>query len=144
MTLQPTVLLHEAYLRLEQTAPGNWSSRTHFLATASCVMRGVLVDYVRERRARKRGGDWDRVSLDWAADTVSDAGIGLSDLIDIDDALKRLASIDERQARIVEMRFFGGLEHEEIAGVLGISLATVKRDWRFARAWLYEAMRGGA
>jgi RNA polymerase sigma factor (TIGR02999 family) len=140
MTLQPTVLLHETYLRLENRS--DWASRTHFIATASRAMRHVLVDYVRHNTAAKRGRNWLRIPLnDASAEAEPDAS--LVDLLELDHALNNLAQLDVRKARVVELRFFGGLEFEEIAESLGVALPTVKRDWRFARAWLYDQIRDG-
>lgn len=132
-TLQATALVHEAYLRLASQRDKEWKNRTHFLAVAAQAMRRVLVDCARARYAKKRGGDMYRVEFDanlvvtenWAAE-----------LLDIDVALSRLAELDERQAKVVEMRFFAGLTEPEIAQLLGISERTVKREWEFARAWL--------
>lgn len=134
MTLQPTALVHEAYLRLAGNQAGDWQDRRHFLAAAAQVMRHVLVDCARTRRAQKRGGDLCRVEL--YADVPAPQDWAL-DLLDLDEALGRLAKLDERQARIVEMRFFVGLTVLEIAGILGLSERTIKREWEFARAWLH-------
>ena len=141
-TLQPTALVNEAYLRLVDQRKAGWRSRSHFLGLAARAMRRILVDHARRRRAAKRGGGAHRISLDeavelepreWPAPGV--------DLIALDAALEGLARLDERQGRIVELRFFGGLSVRETAGVLGISPATVKRDWSMARAWLYRELR---
>ncbi|MGI8742679.1 MAG: sigma-70 family RNA polymerase sigma factor [Bryobacteraceae bacterium] len=137
-TLQPTALVHEAYLKLMQQQAGNWQNRAHFFAIASQVMRRILVDHARSRRAVKRGGLERRVTLN---EGVFAAGNQAIDLIILDEALHRLAEFDERQSRIVELRFFGGLSLEEIAVVLDMSPRTVKRDWSVARAWLYGELR---
>jgi RNA polymerase sigma factor (TIGR02999 family) len=143
MTLQPTVLLHEAYLRLDGHSAAHWNSRTHFFATSSRAMHNVLVDYVRERTARKRGGGWERVPLEIANEELDDPlALQLSDVLALNDALNRLEQFDLRKARVVELRFFAGLEYEEISEMLSVSLPTVKRDWQFARAWLFEEIRG--
>jgi RNA polymerase sigma factor (TIGR02999 family) len=132
--------VHEAWLRL---AGHGWKSRTHFLALASRTMRMVLIDAVRARMAQKREGEWER--LEWTPG-VEMAGAGVSvpveQIIEIDRALDELALKDERKARVVEMRFFGGLEFPEIAEALEISLSTAKRDWEFSRAWLFGRLAG--
>jgi RNA polymerase sigma-70 factor, ECF subfamily len=131
-TLQSTVLVHEAFLQLAGTSKVDWQSRAHFFALASRAMRRVLVDHARAVNADKRPGAHQRVELD--------SGLGASenivDLLALDEALERLATWDERQSQIVEMRFFAGLNFEEIAEVIGISERTAKRDWTMARAWL--------
>jgi RNA polymerase sigma-70 factor (ECF subfamily) len=132
-TLQPTALVHEVYLRLLGSTGIEWSSRTHFFRLAATVMRRILVDHARNRKAGKRGGDHVRISLDQffgATEQVTDL------VIDVDAALTRLAVIDQRQAKVVEMRFFAGLSEEEIGGILNLSSRTVKREWAMARAWL--------
>jgi RNA polymerase sigma factor (TIGR02999 family) len=139
-TLQPTALVHEAYLRLAGQRAPEWPDRAHFFAMAAGVMRHVLVDHARRNRAAKRGGSACRVSLDEAAA----AGPPLElEVIALDEALQELATLDADQARIVELRFFGGLTVEEAAAVLGVSAATVQRDWRTARAWLYRRIAHG-
>lgn len=138
-TLQPTALVHEAYMRLVVDRDSGWNGRDHFFAVAAMAMRQILVDHARRRKADKRGGDWERVTLDAA---VAPAGTEL-DLVDLDAALARLAEHDPRQARVVTLRFFGGLSNEGVAEVLGISRATVANDWRFARAWLAGELRRG-
>jgi len=132
-TLQATALVNEAYLRLVGGG-GHWQNRAHFFAVASGVMRRVLVDYARAKRAAKRPGSRQKVALDEEL-VISEERF--ESIIDIDRALSRLASMDARQSRIVEMRHFGGLTVEETAEVLGVSVNTVKRDWSVARAWLY-------
>jgi RNA polymerase sigma factor (TIGR02999 family) len=140
-TLQPTALVHEAFLRLIERNPGDYKGRTHFLATAATAMRSVLVDYVRARCAAKRGAGWCRITLDQAAAFQPQGEI---DFVALDEALARLARLKERAARIVELRFFGGLSVEETADHLGVSARTVKGDWRAARAWLRAELAGGS
>jgi RNA polymerase sigma factor (TIGR02999 family) len=135
-TLQPTALVHEAFLRLAG-ADVSFGDRTHFIRAASQAMRRVLVDHARARNAAKRGGNL-RITLDESLVAQDDRDV---DLLVLDDALNRLAAAEPRWARVVELRFFGGLEITEVATVLDISPATAKRDWRFARAWLAKAMR---
>lgn len=134
-TLQPTALVNEAYLKLVDITYVDWQDRAHFFAVASQVMRHILVDYARAKATDKRGGDVQRLALDEAISFSKEQDI---DLLALDDALKQLAAFDEQQSRIVEMRFFGGLSVEETAVVLGISPATVKREWALAKAWLYR------
>jgi|SRR5580704_2024910 RNA polymerase sigma factor (TIGR02999 family) len=136
-SLQPTALVHEAYLRLFGDATIKWQNRAHFFAISAQVMRRILVDYARSRGADKRGGSWAKVSLD---DAMIGSFARLDDFLILDEAMKRLARFDLRQSQIVELRFFGGLSEEETAEVLGVSTRTVKRDWRLARAWLYEQL----
>jgi RNA polymerase sigma factor (TIGR02999 family) len=136
-TLQSAALVHEAYMRLLDQRPFATENRAHFLAVASRLMRQILVDYARSHRAAKRGAD-RRVELDATLILPQEKN---TDLVALDDALNDLASLDEQQGRIVEMRFFGGLATEEIAHVLGISESTVKRDWNVAKAWLIRQMR---
>jgi RNA polymerase sigma-70 factor (ECF subfamily) len=136
-TLQPTALVNEAYLRLVQQQQVAWQGRAHFLAVAAQVMRHILVDKARARKAGKRGGIQHQITLD---DAVAVAGSRSIDLMALDEALTRLAALDERQSRIVELRFFGGLSIEEVALVLGISERTAKRDWTMARAWLHQEL----
>jgi RNA polymerase sigma factor (TIGR02999 family) len=132
-TLQPTALVNEAYLRLVDQKRVAWQNRAHFLGVAAQMMRRILVDHARGRKARKRGGTKAHVTLDERL--VPAAGPGL-ELLALDEALGELAALDPQQARIVELRAFGGLSVEETAEVLGISTATVKRHWAFAQAWL--------
>ncbi len=132
-TLQPTALLHEAYLRLLGQNHREWKSRSHFLAAAAQAMRHVLVDWARAHSAKKRGGLMKKVELD-AAKVSSE--IWPEQILDLDAALRQLSEHHPRYARVVELRFFGGLTDEEIAEVLGVSDRTVGRDWEFARAWL--------
>ncbi|MEP7336647.1 MAG: sigma-70 family RNA polymerase sigma factor [Acidobacteriota bacterium] len=134
-TLQPTALVHEAWLRLAQTNRLTWQNRAHFLGVAAELMRRVLVDHARRRSAEIRGGGETRLALDEALGVSNQKEVGL---LALDDALTSLAALDPRQSRIVELKYFGGLEIEEIAEVVGISPATVKRDWQWARAWLHR------
>jgi len=133
-TLQATALVHEAYLRLVDQRAG-WKSRSHFFAIAASMMRRILVDHAKENRASKRGGGLPKASLDEAL-TVSESQP--IDLVALNDALSELEKIDPQRSQIVELRFFGGLSNEESAEVLGISPATVQRQWAGARAWLYR------
>lgn len=141
-TLAPTALVNELYLRLVDQRRTSWQNRAHFFGLAAQLMRRILVDYARTRSAGKRGGGVARIPLDEVldGDALPDDS-GVADVLAIDDALERLASIDPDQARIVELRFFGGLNVDEIAAVLGRSPRTVKREWRLARAWLYRELR---
>jgi len=136
-TLRPTALVHEAYLRLMGQDRAKWQNRSQFFAIASEMMRRVLVDHARERKADKRGGAAVRVAL---AEDVAATDAREVDLIALDSALDELAAMDPRQGRVVEMRFFGGLDTAQIADVLDVSRATVDRDWRFARTWLYRRL----
>jgi RNA polymerase sigma factor (TIGR02999 family) len=137
-TLAPTALVHEVYLRLVNHRRATWENRAQFFAVASQLMRRILVDYARARRARKRGGTATLVSLDSAGDLPG--SVGTADVLAIDEAVSKLAAHDADQARIVELRFFAGLTVEEIAHVLQRSPRTVKREWRLARAWLYREL----
>jgi RNA polymerase sigma factor (TIGR02999 family) len=137
-TLQPTALVHEAYLRLVETRSRNFRSRAYFFGVASQLMRRVLVDHARKHRAAIRGGGLAKLSLDEAGDLPDGREL---DLVALDDALNTLASIDPRQSRIVELRFFGGLSVEETAELLEVSPATIKRDWSWAKAWLYREIK---
>jgi len=133
-TLQPTALVHEAYMKLLKDRPERWQNRAHFCAIAAHAMRQILIERARARDALKRGGGQPRVTFDETLPAaVAERPI---DLIALDAALERLAVLDEGQARIVELRFFGGLSIEETADAMGISPATVKRHWAVARAWL--------
>ena len=139
-TLQPTALVHEAYLRLLDQRDVVWQNRAHFLAVVSQMMRRILVDHARARLAAKRSGRWARVTLGM----VGDAAIAANqiDLLDLDAALNRLATFDARKSRIAELRFFGGLSLEEMGQVLDVSPKTVERDWQAARAWLFKTLTG--
>ena len=140
-TLQSTALVHEAYLRLAQGSPRELENRAHFFAVASNLMRQILVDYARSHRAAKRGGGEFKLTL---TDGLAVAGkredVGEVDLLALNEAMTGLAKLDSEQARVVELRFFGGLSIEETAAVMNISPATVKRDWATARAWLHREM----
>ena len=139
-TLQPTALVHEAYLRLVKADGLEWRNRAHFFAVAATIMRQILVDHARNRSAAKRGGGAVTVALDLA---VAPQPGNVVDLIVLDNAMKRLGALDQRQCRIVELRFFGGLSIEETARVVDISPATAKREWATARLWLHHAMKPG-
>jgi RNA polymerase sigma factor (TIGR02999 family) len=132
-TLNATALVHEAYLKLVDQTQVNWQNRVHFYAVAAGAMRRILVDYARRRQAGKRGGDQVLVTFN---EELMSAEAKAEQIIELDDALNRLAEVHPRQQKVVELRFFAGLKEDEIAESLRISLATVKRDWRLARAWL--------
>lgn len=135
-TLQPTALVHEAYLRLIKQDQVVWQNRTHFFAMASEMMRRILVDYARTQQAEKRGGEAIRLTLDAALDlAVPQPDINL---IVLDDALNELSELDPRQTKLVELRYFGGLSVEETAEVMQLSVATVMREWKIAKMWLYR------
>ncbi len=138
-TLQPTALVHETYLRLTDFH-GAWSNRGHFFAVAATAMRRILVEHARGRNAIKRGNGATRLSIDDVDVAASVESTDAVDLVALDDALDRLSTLDARQARIVELRFFGGLTVEETARVVGISERTVKREWQVSRAWLRREM----
>lgn len=138
-TLQPTALVHEAYLKLIRSSDGQWKDRVHFCAVAATAMRQILHDRARRRRAAKRGGDAKRVPMDHLATNAGDAPV---DLIALDDAMQRLSDLDARQARIVELRFFGGLTTEEVGSVLNLSGRTIQKEWRRIRAWLGRELEG--
>lgn len=132
-TLQPTALVHEAYLRLVDQNRVDWRGRTHFVAAGAAMMRRILIDHARTKRRSKRGGGWGRVALDEAAGPETKGEVELLDLID---AIEALAAVDPDQARVVELRFFGGLTVEEVADFLGVSKRKVEADWTHAKAWL--------
>lgn len=132
-TLQPTALVHEAYLRLAGQEQA-WENRSHFFAVAAHLMRAILVDHARKRHAAKRGGKLVQIQLDGAPVAINAT---LSYILDVDRAIDKLASWDPRQAKVVVFRFFGGLNEDEIAEVLSVSVRTVKRDWQMAKAWLH-------
>jgi RNA polymerase sigma factor (TIGR02999 family) len=137
-TLQSTALVHEAYLRLTRQKPVHFENRAHFLAVSAQLMRQILVEYARRRRAAKRDGGY-KVALDGSELSLKQRTV---DLTELDDALKDLARLDPHQSQIVELRFFGGLTIEETPQALGISPATVKREWTTARVWLHHQMKG--
>ena len=137
-TLQPTALVHEAYLKLVDISDISWQDRAHFFAVASNVMRHILVDHARARLTEKRGSEFQRIALE---DVISFYNQPDVDLVELDEALLQLAKFDEQQSRIVELRFFGGLTIDETAHVLGISSATVKREWTLAKAWLFRRLK---
>ena len=139
-TLQPTALVHEAYLRLVNQADADWQSRAHFFAVAAQAMRHILVDRARARQTAKRGGDRHKLPLDAVWNIASDRE---EYLLALDEALQKLAALDQQQSRIVELRFFGGLTLEETAEVLHISTKTVQRDWLMARGWLHREVTKG-
>jgi RNA polymerase sigma factor (TIGR02999 family) len=137
-TLQPTALVHEAYLRLVDQTRVTWQNRAHFFGVAAQMMRRILVDHARAHGAGKRGADFRKLSLDENIDKAVERG---AELVALDEALRALAEIDQRKSRIIELRYFGGLSVEETAEVLGVSPDTVKRQWRMAKAWLYGRMK---
>lgn len=139
-TLQPTALVHEAYLRLFGENPAGWENRAHFFAAAAESMRRILVDHARARAADKRGGGRTRSCLEQVRESavIDDSADDPRVFLDIDEALREFERIEPEKATIVKMRFYGGLGMEEIAAALGISVRTVKRHWRYARAWLYR------
>jgi len=139
-TLQSTALVHEAYLRLAGKSPPEWQDRAHFFGIAARLMRQILVEHARGRAAAKRGGGGTRITLDESLAIAQQKEI---DVILLDKVLRDLAELDAQQGRIVELRFFGGLTIEDTSEVLGISPATVKREWVSARAWLFRAMTEG-
>jgi RNA polymerase sigma-70 factor, ECF subfamily len=138
-SMQTTALVHEAYLKLIDVTTVDWRHRAHFFAVSSQIMRRILLDRARRRTAAKRGGKSPRVNLEEVPDVSS---VRASEVIALDDALNALAEFDPRKARVIEMRFFGGLSVEETAEVLKVSSDTVLRDWRIARAWLVSALKG--
>jgi len=141
-TLQPTALVHEAFLKLVRGKTADWKSRAHFFAVAARAMRQILANHAEKKRAAKRGGNMPRVTL--SGISTSSARESEVDLIDLDDALVKLATCSPRQAQIVEMRFLAGIEEEEIAHVLDVSARTVQREWRMARAFLQCELSGEA
>ena len=143
-TLQPTALVHEAYAKLvgsggEDAVGSAWTSRAHFFAVAAKAMRQILANHARDRRAAKRSGEWNRVTLSDAVTPTADREF---DLVSLDEALAQLSELDERQARVVELRFFAEMNMKEIAHVMEVSVSTVEREWRMARAWLSGRLRG--
>jgi len=137
-TLQTTALVNEAYLRLADQTNAQWQNRAHFFAVAARAMRRILVSYARSQRAQKRGGGAPKMELDEAALVSPEES---QQIIDLHEALERLAALDSRKAQIVELKYFGGLNYDEMAEVLKISPVTVRRDWRFAKAWLYTQLQ---
>lgn len=140
-TLQPTELAHEAFIKLIDVSDIDWQGRVHFFAVASRIVRQILVDHARAKSSEKRGGGAERVELTEALCFCHGPD---ADLLELDEALRELAKFDEQQSRLIELRFFGGLTIEETASVLGISPATVKREWAVARAWLSRRLTGDA
>ncbi len=140
-TLQTTALVNEAYLRLADQTNPHWQSRAHFFAVAARAMRQILVSYARSNRAQKRGGGANRIELDEAAILSPEQS---NEIVDVHEALEKLATLDSRKAQVVELKYFGGLNYDEMAEVLKISPVTVRRDWRFAKAWLYTQLHGTA
>lgn len=137
-TLQATALVHEAYLRLIDQRV-SWANRAHFFGVAAEMMRRILIDHARSRQAAKRGSGGIKISLDDVLELTDERA---ADLIALDDALKALAEFDPQKARVVELRFFGGLSIEETAAVMGLGTATITRQWRLAKAWLYHELSG--
>ena len=140
-TLQATALVHEAFLKLVGTDRMDWRGRSHFCGVASQAIRRILVDHARGKGRIKRGGDRDRAEFDEGMVQVE--GLGASDIVGLDDALEKLSQRNERHARVVELKFFGGLTSEQAAEVLGVSTRTVDGDWAMARAWLRREMEPG-
>ena len=138
-TLQTTALVNEAYLRLADQTNPSWQNRAHFFAVAARAMRQIVVDYARSQQSQKRGGLLLRIELDEAA-IVSPAES--KEIVDLHEALERLATLDARKAQVVELKYFGGLNYDEMAEALKISRVTVRRDWEFARLWLYTELHG--
>ncbi len=139
-TLQTTALVNEAYLRLVDVKHADWHDRAHFLAVCAQIMRRILVDHARARRTGKRGGGMAPITLDEALAVSPDTG---TDVVAVDEALAAFEKIDPRKAKVVELRFFGGLSVEETAEALGISVESVARDWRLAKVWLMRQLTGG-
>jgi RNA polymerase sigma factor (TIGR02999 family) len=139
-TLQPTALVHEAFLRLTPQGRIDWQNRAHFVGVAAQMMRRILVDHARRRRRNKRQGDAVKVTLDEGVASVAPPDC---DLLLLDQALDELAALDPRQGRIVELRYFGGLSEGEVAQALAVSRSTVAREWQIARGWLYRRMTTG-
>jgi RNA polymerase sigma factor (TIGR02999 family) len=143
-TLQPTALVNEAYLRLVDQAKSDWQGRTHFIAFASKVMRNLLIDQARKRASSKRGGDQQKVTLVDQASPSENRDLDTDQLLTLNAALDRLAEEDDRAAKIVELRYFGGLKVDEVAEVLGVSKRTIEGHWAHARAWLARELSQGA
>ncbi len=140
-TLQPTALVHEAYLKLAGGENAQWESRAHFFAVAARAMRQILMNHARDKAAAKRGGGWHKITLDEAVTPPGSASREI-DLIALDEALDKLGGLSERQARIIELRYFGGLTIDETAHVLGLGTTTVEDDWHLAKAWLRRELKG--
>src|SRR6266704_4412140 len=140
-TLQTTALVNEAYLRLADQTNPSWQDRAHFFAVAARAMRQILVNYAKSQRSQKRGGGALKLELDEAAIVSPEES---KEIIDLHEALERLATLDSRKGRVVELKYFGGLNHDEIAEVLKVSTVTVRRDWVFAKAWLYSELHNAA
>ena len=140
-TLQTTALVNEAYLRLADQTNPSWQNRAHFFAVAARAMRQILVSYARTQQAEKRGGGAFKVDLDEAALVSPEES---REIVELHEALEQLSALDSRKAQIVELKYFGGLNYDEIAEVLKISRITVRRDWEFAKVWLYTELRGAA
>ena len=138
-TLQTTALVNEAYLRLADQTNPRWQNRAHFFAVAARAMRQILVSYARTQHAQKRGGGAVKVELDEAAVISPEQS---QEIVDLHEALERLATLDSRKAQVVELKYFGGLNYDEMAEVLKISRVTVRRDWEFAKVWLYTELHG--
>lgn len=136
-TLQTTALVNEAYLRLADQTKPSWQDRAHFFAVAARAMRQILVNYAKSSRAQKRGGGALKIELDEAAIVSPEQS---KEIVDLHEALERLVTLDSRKARVVELKYFGGLNHDEIAEVLKVSTVTVRRDWVFAKAWLHNEL----
>lgn len=136
-TLQTTALVNEAYLRLADQTNPNWQSRAHFFAVAARAMRQIVVDYARSYRSQKRGGGALKIELNEAAIVSPEESRAI---VDLHEALERLSTLDSRKAQVVELKYFGGLNHDEIAEVLKTSTMTVRRDWMFAKTWLYDEL----
>jgi RNA polymerase sigma factor (TIGR02999 family) len=136
-TLQTTALVNEAYLRLADQTNPSWQNRAHFFAVAARAMRQIVVDYARSQRSQKRGGGAPRIELDEAAIVSPEQS---QEIVGLHEALQRLAALDSRKAQVVELKFFGGLNYDEMAEVLKISRVTVRRDWEFAKVWLYTEL----
>ena len=140
-TLQTTALVNEAYLRLAGQTNPSWQSRVHFFAVAARAMRQILVNYAKSYRAQKRGGGALKIELDEEALVSPEES---KEIVDLHEALERLAALDPRKARVVELKYFGGLNHDEIAEVMKVSPITVRRDWVFAKAWLHSELHNAA
>ncbi|TWU39302.1 ECF-type sigma factor [Novipirellula artificiosorum] len=141
-TLDRTALVHEAYIRLVDVAETrHWDSRGHFFSAAAIAMRRILVEQARRKRRQKRGGEWHRISL---RQIELPCGLPVDDLLALDEAIEKLEHESAEKAKVVQLRFFVGMNHEEIAKALGVSVVTVGRNWRYARAWLRRELHGGA